>query len=440
MIRSGSLHRSHRRTSRGGRHSRTRGAALMMVLILVGVLFVVGMAAVTAATRDTLSGRNFAAYAVALQAAQSGTEVAARRLQHPWDVGLTHGENWPGTEGWQAMPISSDMGGSAMDAYYQVTVSTEGDVHTVTSVGAAVTGGGSPAVTDDFLATRTVSCTYQRPVIEIPYAVLAKGNVTIHRGVTIIGDVHANGNVMIDIGVSIQGNVTATGSVINWGTVMGTITEGAEEVFAPHIVYYGYRPRYDYNGMDCDAVQLSGGEIESPPPTGLPNNPNNLFYSELAELEIDGGDSDNEGMFSQLIASLLAGVSTPGGLEEDWLILPGTTIIAKQDLTIEGLVQVIASEGFPSLMVNDDLQLKEDAALVTEGLLQIKDDVKGYGGYVTGVIWRHYGPILIDAEGEIGANLSASVVRIEYRMGRTRYQPVGNIVLPVPMLSYTETP
>lgn len=396
----------------GAGRGRARGAVLLLVLILVAGLFVVGMGAITSASRDTQSSKNYAAYAVALQAAQSGVEVARRRLAHPMDRNTSHGDDWVGTGGFDSLPDPTDGLGSLMGAWYDVQVTSDEDTHTVLATGRAVVPGGNPNVDGDVLATRTIRCVFERPKIEIPYAVLDADNLGIYDNVTVKGDIHANGNVIITAGGRVEGNVTAVGWINNMGTVTGTLTEGAKEVFIPKIVYYGYRPSYDYDGEDHDAVELGGTSLASDPPGGLPNNPDNVFYSDQNEFTIKDGVKFDPG-----------------------------TMVAMYDLTIRGEVLIRARKGMPSMIVNDDLILTDGCDLKSEGMLKIRDSIKGSHADAPSpnATWVHKGPVIFESGGYFSPNLQAPIT-IKYKADRVSYQPVGNIVLPLPMLSYTEDP
>jgi hypothetical protein len=385
---------------------------LLLVLIMVGALFVVGLGAVNAVTRDTASGQNFAAYAVALQAAQSGVEVAKRRLDHPWDVGLDHGQNWGGTGGYVSLPTPGDGDGALMDAYYRIDVSTSGNLHTVTVTGRAVRPGGNVNSADDVLAARTVRAVMERPNIRISYAILAAGDLRLPSKVTVNGSVHANGNVIVDSGAAVNGNITATGTITVNGVCNGTRTPGATKVFIPKIVYYGYRPNYDYNGLDNSATQLGTNVVSAALPTGVSGNPNNIYYSNQSELYITTGVNLNS-----------------------------HTIVAMYDLIIIGAVTIKATAGFPSAIINDDLIITNGSTLTTEGMLELRDDVMGSNGNAQAptAVWNHRGPILFESSGSISTNFKGTVT-IDYRADRVAYQPVGSIVLPIKVLSYTENP
>jgi len=395
-----------RRAGRG----RRRGAALLMVLLLVGVMFIIGMAAVTSANRDTQSGKNFAAYAGALQAAQSGVEVAARRLDHPWDVGYGFGQDWPGTGGFDALPDPTDGRDNPMDVYYRIVVASTATEHTVTSTGRAVAPGGDVNASGDVLATRTVEAVFERPKIEIPYAILADCSFSVTSNMKVKGSIHCNGNLIVMPGAVVNGNLYATGTIQNFGAVSGAQYPGRDPVPIPPILYYGYRPSYDYGGLDNDAVELGGTFLAGNPPYGMPDNPNNVFYSDQNEFTLCDG-----------------------------VKFTNATMIAKHDLTIAGDVTVKASAGFPALIVNDDIRLKNNLTLETEGLVKVRDNVQSWSSSSMSTKWHHKGPVIIESGGSI-TSTCAGEVTIEYRLDRVGYQPINNMVLPIPMLSYTETP
>ena len=394
----------------GRRRGRRRGVVLLLVLGLVSVLFIVGMAAITSASRDTQSGKNFAAWSVALQGAQSGIEVARRRLAHPWDINLDHGQDWPGTGGFDAMPEATDDLGSLMDCYYRVDITSTETEHTVLATGRAVVPGGNVNADADVMATRTVRAVFERPKIEIPYAILADGNLILYSNVEVHGDIHCNGNVTIQFGAYVDGNIYAVGTIQVFGTVTGSRVTGCEMVPIPKIVYYGYRPGYDYDGLNNDAVELAGTVLSSDPPLGMPNNPNNVFYSNQSNFTLTDHVDFNCG-----------------------------TMIAKYDLSIVGTVKIKATAGFPALIINDDIQLDNNAKLETEGLVKLRDDVKPLVGVTTNGKWDHKGPVILESCASIASSVNG-VVKIEYRADRVSYQPVGGIVQPLPMLSYTEDP
>ena len=173
---------------------------------------------------------------------------------------------------------------------------------------------------------------------------------------TIIGDIHSNQNVTIMPGTVVQGKVYAVGTVDNWGVVTGGIVTGCKPVKIPPILYYGYRPSYDYGGLDNDAVELPGTFLLSNPPNGMPNNPNNVFYSDASSFELCHGVKFTQG-----------------------------TMIAMYDLRIVGNVSVIASAGFPALIINDDVELTDGCVLSTEGLVKVRDHVRGREGVAA---WR----------------------------------------------------
>lgn len=398
--------RSLARSGAAGRR-RHAGAVLLLVLGIVGVLFIIGMAAITSASRDTQSGRNFAAWSVALQGAQSGVEVARRRLAHPWDVNLDHGEDWPGTGGFSSLPVATDGLGSVMDEYYRVSVVSTEEEHTVTATGRAVVPGGNVNDADDVLAERTIQAVFERPKIEIPYAILSETSLTVPANVNVVGDVFSNGNLTIMPGATVSGNVYAVGTIQNFGAVTGQILGSQDPVAIPQMVYYGYRPTYDYNGIDTSALELPGSYLATGSPAGgMPGNPNNVYYK----------DSNY---------TLKTSVNCNG-----------FTLVFKYDVIIEGTVTVKGSAKFPALLINDDLVFSANSQLTTEGMVKLRDDVLGGDAAST---WTHKGPLVIERYGSINTS-SAMPITVQYRVDRTSYQPVGNVVLPLPMLSYTEDP
>ena len=207
------------------RHGRPRGVALLLVLILVAAIFIIGLAAITAATSSSLAGRNFVDYATALQGAQSGVEVARRYLDHPWEAGLSWGQTWPGTGSYLALPAPSDTGSALRDVYYSVTVThslTAAGIpdYLVTSTGRALPIGGDP--TGPTGATRSVTAVFQQPAILLPNLVLSASGLYLPANAVIHGSVFCDQNAIVAAGATIQNNLCAVGSITSFGLVSGT--------------------------------------------------------------------------------------------------------------------------------------------------------------------------------------------------------------------------
>jgi cytoskeletal protein CcmA (bactofilin family) len=385
-----------------------------MVLIIVGVIFIVGLGAVTAVIRDTQSGKNFAAYAVALEAAQSGAAVARRRLGHLWDVNMSPGQNWPGNGAYEALPAPDDGRGALMDAYYLITVQSTATTHTVTSTGRAVIPGGNVNNSAHVLATRSVRAVFQRPNITVPQLILSQGNVYVPNRLEVRGDVHSNGNITVAAGGKIKGQASAVGTISGSGTIEGGSFPNAKAIAIPPILYYIYRPTYAYNGGSYTAAQISGSVLGSTPPMGLPGNPNNVFYNE-SSFWIAGGVNIN-----------------------------GGTVIGKYDVMITGTVTIKGSSGFPAMIINGDLLLEKNSTLNTEGMVYVRGRVRQV--LSSGVEdttdspprakWSHKGPVVFEGSG-FSTNCHSDVI-LDYKLERVNIQPLTNMVLPVNILSYTE--
>ncbi|NIA21746.1 MAG: hypothetical protein GWP05_07240 [Anaerolineaceae bacterium] len=382
-----------------------------MVLIIVGVIFVLGLAAITSAVRTTQMGENYVAAAVALQAAQNGIAVADRRLVHPWYVGYTIGEDWPGINTFDQMPDCSDGLGGKYDMYYNITVNSTADRHTVTAIGLAVVAGGQAGSLADVKAVRTVQAVFDKPKLQVPYAILSERNLRLRPGTTVEGDVFSNQDVIIAFGARVTGNVYAVGSITNFGTIQGQQFTGQAPVPLPPITYYGYRPSYDYNGLDNTAIELAGKSLDAEPPMGMPNNPNNLFYSNR--------DPDFK---------LKDGVTIDGG-----------TMITMYSLKIKDEIDIEATSGFPAMIINRDLILKDYCDLTTEGLVQVGREVKAGDGLGINATWVHKGPLVLKGNNGFSATI-CSEITITYDVNRVDIQPVGRMVLPLVPRSYTETP
>jgi cytoskeletal protein CcmA (bactofilin family) len=399
-----------------GQPQRAPGATLLMVLIIVGVIFVVGLGAISVATLVTRSSKNYAAYVVALEAGQSGGEVARRRLDHPWDVGLSWGQDWTGTGGYVQMPAPADGRGPAiLDAWYSVSVTTASGKHTVTSTGCAVRPGGNPGTSADILATRSIQAVFQKPAVSVPYVILSEGNLSVPNRVNIAGDVFANGTVTVASGADIDGTVSATGSISNSGLIHHGTAPNSAAVWVPHLSPDVYRPSYNYNGLTRNAVALGGTQLASNPAMGMPNNPNNVFSTEV-DFRVNSGININ-----------------------------GGTLVCNGDLQIRGNVTITASANFPALVVAGNLNLERDSTLTTTGPVYVGGTVQQV--YSSGSVdtsntanratWNHYGPVIFPTGGNLSSNCHSNI-NLNYRIDRTNIQPVGKMLVPITQLSYAE--
>ncbi len=348
---------------------------------------------------------------MAMQAAQSGLVVADRRLVHPWYAGYTIDQPWPGNGGFDLVPVPGDGLGRKYDPYYYIQVTTNGRIYTLRSTGRAVRAGGSVGNPSDVAAERTVTAVFERPKIEVPYAILGAGNITIRSTTSVVGDVFANDDVTVSLGARVQGKAYAADRVYNYGTIDGGSAQNQAPVSLPPISYYGYRPNYDYGGMVCTAVQLAGTSLSGSPALGVPGNPNNVFFTNQTLFTVMGGTAMN-----------------------------GATLVCMNDLAIQGHVTIKASAKFPALIIRRDLILTDGCLLETEGPVQIGGKVRGVAEAIPAPAarWVHKGPVIFAGSNSFASAL-ASQISIETRTDRVEIQPVWRMVLPLIKRSYSET-
>jgi hypothetical protein len=389
----------------------------LLVLILVAAIFIVGLAAITAATSSSLSGSNFVDYVTALQGAQSGVEVARRYLDHPWEAGLAWSQTWPGTGSYSVMPAPSDSPAALRDVYYCVTVTASANsagtpVYLVTSTGRALAPGGDP--TGDSGATRTVTAVFLQPAISLPNLVTSASGLYLPANATIHGSVFCDQNAIVAAGATVQNNLAAVGSITAFGTVSGLSTPSSSALFIPPVTCDQYSPTYSFSGLTNTAVLLAGSLLTGAPPLGMPNNPDNLFYSTadftLSNAAITGG-----------------GFVTSG------------------NLTLSGTVAITAALGFPALVVGGDLLVNRNATLTTVGPIAVAGTIRMVNDDSSEVtdtslpqaLWTHTGPLLFT-----GANSFSTCSTINFTANfdatRTSLQPVSHMPLPLPLLSYAE--
>ncbi len=384
-----------------------RGVALLMVLIIVSVLTIVSLAAIATATLTTQAGENFAAHAAALQAAQSGVEVAGRRLSHPWDVGLAWGDLWPGTEGFVAMPATSDGRGGRCDVYYKVSVTQDDEYFYVTSTGLAVAVGGSPGRDSDIKARSKVTATLQRPKLEIPYAAYSNSLMLLPSKVTVSGNVHSNGDLWLWFGGRIDGNASSVGMIVNFGSITGTRSNRAGQVSIPAVKMEHYWPTYSYEGLSGTPTRVYNS-INGDLPGALPGNPDNIYYSDSSSITLNKAK------------------------------LQGT-LLARGEVRMSGQVEIEARPGMPAMIIEGDLILSNNCKLTTHGLVVIRGIVCGTGkNKASSAQWTHNGPLVFEQFGGFASNMNGHI-NLNYRLDRTAVKPVSQMIVPVPMVSYSET-
>lgn len=386
----------------GRRH---RGMALLLVLVVVSALTIVGLAAVSTATLNSRSGEHLASQSSALQAAQSGVEVAALRLSRPWEVGLSWGELWSGTEGFVPLPESGAGGAGRCEVYYRVTITDDASHYYVTSTGVSVVIGGSPTDENQVKARSTVRAVLAKPKLEIPYAVLSDRWMRIPGKLSVTGNVFVNGDLTVWFGGRIYGNAMATGSISNLGLISGSRHSGAAAVEMPPIATGYYLPSYSYDGLEGSPVRLTSS-ISGELPTGVPGNPDNVYYS----------DSDT--------------------FIYDNAVLNGTLLI-KGDLLVRNQTVINACPGMPALIVEGDMLLSRSANLSTNGLVQVGGTIRELSDGLTRSNWSHSGPLLLERGGfasDFGGTVSAN-----YRLDRVEIRPVSDMPVKVNLVHYSET-
>jgi len=257
-----------------------RGYILVVVLGIAVVSLSTGIAYMEAHSSVMPEALNRVGGARARYLAESGIELASHYLGYPPDA-VPLGDYWRGGNGLR-------IDGSA--DFINVAVAEEAGmpgIYVVDSVGVAHD-------IDDAvrgkLNVRARIMIPPKPIVRIPYAVQAGGNLTTEAPVTINGDLHVEGDLEV-IGL-FSGNVTATGT-IKWSSpsVPDSLTENAPSVPTPlnDVTVY---PTYIFNGMEYTAHsfilstldETQAGILNSALDSELDTNPGRVVVTPTGDL------------------------------------------------------------------------------------------------------------------------------------------------------------
>lgn len=319
---------------------RERGFVLLVVLMLLAMSAVLGMSYLSSSSIRVRCSTNLATATRARYLAESAVEHALYALAA--DAGsLDETGQLP------AGPYYADASGDPYLFYISADPETPGRylIRGEATVDGAVQ---STAATVEVAPARTLATEHSM--------IMGAGSTWLPPSLTIDGDFHINGNVMSLAHIS--GDASAVGSVSGFRMwIAGDIEEGVEEVEIPVPDAADYRT-YVTGSMSGSAVELEtdsvgednsladGGAVTPQNPAGVVVlRPENGSYVRLTDnLEFTGT-----------------------------LVVDGHLVLDGED------IELLASDGFPALVVTGALVVKGDARAEIDGVVMVGQGVTGYG-------------------------------------------------------------
>lgn len=312
-------------------YQQRRGAAMMIVLIVIGVATVLGFAMVSASSLQAQTDGNLKYVASAEYLADSGAQLALYYLQYPakCPVAMPSGY-YPGQTG------ATFGGAAAGSADITVTYDSTAQHYTITSVGKATTSTGT--INKTVTATAALIKQFKQTS-----AVGASGNIKLAGLLTtIIGDLDTNGTLTVPTLASISGTARYRSLALPHGSIHQTSPLAAgDSVQVPTLsTIKDYTGTYTYQGHTYTAQKLTSGTLSNktlPTASDALTNPAGIYWY------------DNN--------------VTLGGN----FILNGTLIITNGKATVSGLLAntITAKTGFPAMVIQSDINISGVAPILT---------------------------------------------------------------------------
>ncbi len=316
------------------------GFVLLVVLMLLAMSAVLGMSYLSSSSIRVRCSTNLARATRARYLAESAVEHALYALEVDADSLDETGQSPAG-------PYYADASGDPYVFYVSADAQVPGRffVHGEATVDGAVQ---ATAATVDVTPARTLATEHSM--------IMGAGSTWLPPSLTIDGDFHINGNVMSLAHIS--GDASAVGSVSGFRTwIAGDIEEGVEQVDIPAPDVADYQT-YVTGSMSGSAVELEadafgednsladGGAVTPQNPAGVVVlRPENGSYVRLTDnLEFTGT-----------------------------LVVDGHLVLDGDD------IELVASDGFPALVVTGALIVKDDAEAEIDGVVMVGQGVVGYG-------------------------------------------------------------
>lgn len=342
---------------RPARHDvRRRGAALMVVMIVVAVATVLGFAMVSASALQSQTAGNLRYVTTAEYLADSGAQLAYYYLQYPSasPVAMPNGY-YPGQTG---VSFGSSVAGTAD---VSVSYDSAADRYTITSVGKASTPGGT-TVNKRVTATIAVLRQFRQTT-----AVTAPYSIRLTALTTVTGGLQTNGTLTAVTGSSLTTlaryrSISASTAAVPSG--IRSPLSASETVAAPTLsTIKDYTGTYTYQGHTYAAQKLTDTTLSNvtlPTPSDAITNPAGIYWTDQ-NVTLNGGFKLNGTL-----------IITNGYLRIGSLLLAQNTITPK--------------DGFPALVVQSDIDVSGVALLGIGVTLTANGLVWTGGGLKTGAL------------------------------------------------------
>lgn len=303
-----------------------RGAALMIVMVVVAVATVLGFAMVSASSLQAQATSNLKYVSTAEYLADSGAQLALYYLQYPTasPVAIPDGY-YPGQTG---VTFGNAVAGSA-----DITVSYDSasDRYTVTSVGKATT----PSGTINKTVTASVAVIRQ---FRQTCAVMSTSNIRLPSLCTVLNGLQTNAQLNAYLGSAVTGTARYR-SITGTGTVQDKQPLSASEtVTVPTLATIkDYTGTYTYQGQTYTAQKLTSTTLSFqtlPTPADAVTNPAGIYWSDQ-NVNLNGGVTIN-----------------------------GTLVITNGKLTVNNPLSILSynsitpKSGFPAVVSQSDIDIR----------------------------------------------------------------------------------
>jgi cytoskeletal protein CcmA (bactofilin family) len=358
------------------RSHRSRGFALVIILILLAVTFVIALTYASGASVKLASSSNLAKAARARYLAESGIEHATYLLESsPTDI----------LNATQAHPLGPYQADNGDGTYVMYSVATS-ESGTYEIVASGTTGG----------VTQKVAANIHRnsPNVSVPRGMMlgGSGNVVLPSSVTIKGDVYLNGS--LNNSATIKGKVNATGSISDPSSkITKTKTSGAAQETVAYLTWTNYKS-YALNGSSSTAVHKTSNSLNS----------NDALAKGKAIT------SSNPGGVVWMTPSSGNTITLGNNLRYKG------TIVTDADVVIGKNVKINAVNGFPAIVTSGQILFTDSTSGIIRGVVSADSGVAPQSGDADKSSLKINGALLCK-DGTIDTNYEGTL-KLNYRAKR----------------------
>lgn len=312
------------------KYLRRRGAALLIVLIVVMFTSIFAFSFISSSDSQLLIVKNLTEQSQVETCARAGLEHARSLIMRPWDAQLTGKTYWQGANSCQL--------NSGSNFFYDITVAQASSGNTQSCSYEIVSSG--------YNSKANSRCQFKAQLRLDPVVVLWVGddwinsiNTNVYGDVCVLGDIKGATNI--------DGDVYATGG-IDLANVSGDENHSASAPILPmDIDVTDFSSSYYYGGNTYNVEQISTLKQDGLNLSASPSNPAGIFYCD-GNLNLGSGNTING------------------------------TIFVRGYCEINGSGNMINSlRNFPAIVVGDNLQFKtEGSSLTASGLVQIANGIE----------------------------------------------------------------